>query len=297
MTRPTVMVRILYGLGNQLFQYAAARRLAHVLDAELKLDISCFEHWKIYPYRLNVFNIQENLASPEEAERFNSIALPSRLGKLLFRLKQMATLRDWTILYENEVGPVDPRVLNAKGNVYLGGYWQSEKYFADIGDILRREFTLKPEPDAENQRVAEAIRGTESISLHVRRGSDVTDPDTGRAVGTCDLGYYQRCIAEISRRVKNPQFFVFSDNMGWARDHLELGQPAMFVTHNGAERDYEDFRLMTLCRHHIIANSSFSWWAAWVNLNPAKVVCAPQRYCGDPRIDTRDIVPASWTRL
>lgn len=292
-----IIVRLIGGLGNQLFQYAAARRLAHVLDAELKLDISCFEYWKFHPYRLDRFHIPQNLSSPEETARFNSITIPSRLGKILFRLKQIVTLRDWTILYENEVGPVDPRVLNAKGNVYLGGYWQSEKYFADIADIIRREFTLKPEPDAENQRLAAQIQSCESVSLHVRRGGNVTDPDSVRVVGTCDLGYYHRCIAEVCRRVKDPQFFVFSDDPEWAREHLEIGCPAKFVTHNGPERDYEDFRLMGLCRHHIIANSSFSWWAAWLSPSPDKVVLAPEKWFADPRIDTRDIVPETWTRV
>lgn len=297
MSRPVVIARILYGLGNQLFQYATARRLAHVLDAELKLDITCFQHWKVYPYRLNLFQVRETLASPEECARFNSIAIPSYLGKLWFRLRQIVTLRDWTILYENEVGPADPRVLNAKGNVYLGGYWQSEKYFRDIRDILRQEFALKPEPDAENRRLAAEIGGCESVSLHVRHGWDVTDAYSGRAVGTCDLDYYARCIAEIGRRVKNPHLFLFSDHMEWARQNIRAGFPITPVTHNGPERDYEDFRLMGLCRHHIISNSSFSWWAAWLSPHEDPVVLAPRRYCKDPRIDTRDIVPEAWTRL
>jgi len=293
-----VIVRIFFGLGNQLFQYAAARRLAHILKAELRLDISCFDHWKVHSYGLHAFNIREAIASPDEVAAFNSIAIASRLGKMLFRLKQKLTLKDWTILYENESRPVDLRVLNARGNVYLGGYWQSEGYFADIGDILRKEFSIRVEPDVKSHEIAGRIRSCESIGLHVRRGNLASQTHRNPAHGPCcSPEYYRECVRQVVARVRYPHFFVFSDDPDWVVQNVRLDHPVEFVSHNGDERNYEDLRLMSLCRHQIIANSSFSWWAAWLNENPGKTIFAPKQWLHRNQELTRDLIPAEWVRI
>ena len=290
-----VIVRIFYGLGNQMFQYAAARRLAHVLGTDLKLDISCFDHWKVFPYGLRAFNIREDIATPSETAAFNSLSIESWFGKKLFRLKQMLTLRGWTILYENDIRPVDPRVLNARGNVYLGGYWQSEKYFADIADILRKEFTVRAAPDPKSREIAARIRACESVGVHVRRAQLASAEQRNQTHGPCcSLEYYRECAARIAARVRDPHFFVFSDEPGWAAENLRFDHPVEFVTHNGEERNYEDLRLMSLCRHQIIANSSFSWWAAWLNPNPEKMVFATRQWLHRDLERARDLIPASW---
>jgi hypothetical protein len=293
-----VIVRIFYGLGNQMFQYAAARRLAHVLQTDLKLDVSCFDYWKIHSYSLHPFNIREDIATPEETAPFNSVSIESRLGKMWFRLKQKLTLRDWTILYENGIRSVDSRVLNARGDVYLGGYWLSEKYFSDIAVILRREFTIRVEPDPISREIAARIQSCESIGLHVRRGQLAVPALRDQTHGPCcSLEYYHECVRQLADRVRDPHFFVFSDDPDWVVQNVKLEYPVEYVTHNGDERNYEDMRLMSLCRHQITANSSFSWWAAWLNPNPAKIVFAPKQWLHRDERRARDLVPIGWIRV
>ena len=293
-----VIVRIFYGLGNQMFQYAAARRLAHVLQTDLKLDISCFDHWKIHSYSLHPFNIRESIATPEETAAFNSLSIESWFGKKLFRLKQKLILRDWSILYENSMRPVDSRVLNARGNVYLGGYWQSEKYFADIADILRKEFAVRIEPDKKSRAITGRIQSCESIGLHVRRARLAVPSLHDQTHGPCcSLEYYREGVKQMASRVRDPHFFVFSDDPEWAVQNMRLDHPVEFVTHNGDERNYEDLRLMGLCRHQIIANSSFSWWAAWLNANPAKIVFTPKQWLHRDQELVRDLIPPEWIRI
>jgi hypothetical protein len=187
-------------------------------------------------------------------------------------------------------------VLNAPGNVYLAGYWQSEKYFKEIEDIIRRDFCLKSEPGPENAAMADEIKGVPSVCVHVRRTDYVTDPRTNQHHGTCSPEYYRNAACLVGSQVSNPHFFVFSDEPDWARANLELPVPTTFVTHNGSEKGYEDLRLMALCQHYIIANSSFSWWGAWLG-NSGGIVVAPKRWFNTEGRDTRDLIPAGWARL
>jgi len=291
-----VIVHLMGGLGNQLFQYAAARQIAHRLHTTLKLDVTSFASDPLRTYSLHPFRIHEQFASPKELAAIRR-PYESRLAWYMLRLSQVFHLPyGWTVLQENHFRPFDPRLMKVSGNVYLKGYWQSEKYFADIRDIIRREFTLKHEPDPVNRDMAELIGSVESVSIHVRRGDYVLNPDTHRIHGVCGLSYYQTCIDYIAERVDRPHFFVFSDDAAWAQENLRLAHPVTFVTHNNAA-PHEDLRLMSLCRHHIIANSSFSWWGAWLNPNPAKIVLAPQRWFRQPGMDERDLLPKNWVRV
>ena len=292
-----VIVRLIGGLGNQLFQYAAARRLSHVLQTTLKLDITYFETQRLRVYSLHPFNIQETFASPEELVEIKG---PSRKGlaRTSFRLRQKLGLRyRWTVIREGYIGPLDLRLINASGNVYLDGYWQSEKYFTDIQDIIRCEYTIMHKQDPQSKEVARMIGGTQSVSIHVRRGDYVSDSRTSRVHGTCSLEYYQECIRQIAKKVVQPHFFVFSDDPHWAAENLRLEYPITFVIHNDVTKDYEDLRLMSRCRHHIIANSSFSWWGAWLCTCPGKIVMTPKRWFKEPGRDTRDLIPDSWHRI
>ena len=292
----TVIVKLMGGLGNQLFQYAFGRRLSILHETPLKLDAGAFvsSHSRVYALRL--FCIQEAFATPLEIAR-----VKKRSGDLMgirFRMAQkvMPYYRR-SVLRESQLGPYDPNVLRAPSDVYLDGYWQSEKYFADIEDVIRREFVIKREPDMWNRDMAERIASTESVSIHVRRGDYVSDAETSRIHGACDLDYYCRCVRILAKRVVDPHFFVFSDDPQWVVQNLLLGYPTTFVTHNDAARGYEDLRLMSLCKHNIIANSSFSWWGAWLNPNLRKIVLAPRQWFRDPSIDTRDLIPDTWTSV
>jgi hypothetical protein len=185
----------------------------------------------------------------------------------------------------------------------LIGYWQSEKYFKEIEPIIRQEFTLRTEPSAQTQHTARAIRASSSVFLHIRRGDYVGEPKTNKIHGACSMQYYQNAAAHIARAVRRPHFFVFSDEPLWVRENLKLPFTMTIVDHNppgdshapGCE--HEDMWLMTLCRHAILANSSFSWWGAWLNPERDRIVIRPQRWAQDTKFEPQDLIPDSWITI
>jgi len=201
-----------------------------------------------------------------------------------------------SIFSERQLRPYDPNILNTPMNVYVDGYWQSEKYFSDVEDIIRREFRFRNEPDDRNRNMAKEISNMESVSVHVRRADYLSDPKN-RIFATCSLEYYNTCAAMITEKVPDAQFYIFSDDSNWVKENLHLDFPATFVTHNDAARAHEDLRLITLCKHHIIANSSFSWWGAWLSANTEKIVLAPRNWFTDPSFDSRDLIPSAWIKV
>ncbi len=290
----SVIVHLMGGLGNQMFQYAAGRALAQRLGATLKLDVSAYASDPLRSYSLSPFNIQEQFATPAELAAIRR-PYESRLAWYMQRLSRLLKLPfGWTTVQENHFRPFDPRFAIISGHVYLVGYWQSEKYFADMQELIRSECTLKEKPDAANREMAERIAGVQAVSLHIRRGDYVSNPHTNQIHGVCSLAYYQECVRRLAEELSRPHFFVFSDDAAWAQENLRLDYPTTFVAHNGPARPHEDLRLMTLCQYHILANSSFSWWGAWLNPNPDKIVYAPGRWFNDPTLDTRDLLPSGW---
>jgi hypothetical protein len=290
-----VVVRIIGGLGNQMFQYAAGRRLAIKLCVELKLDISSYsEFYKLRSYDLGIFNIKENFATPKEVRQLTNIS-KNLFVRIFYRIlrKQQKPSASY---YKEKRFHFDPEVLQLSDGVYLDGYWQSEKYFTDIAKIIRQEFLVKIPQQAKDQELAELIGSCESVSLHIRRGDYVSDPRTSQMFVTCDLDYYYRCVDHISQAVQRPHFFIFSDDPQWAYNNLKLPFPTVLIGHNRTYKDYEDLRLMSLCKHNIIANSSFSWWGAWLNNYKEKIVIAPNRWFRID-MDESDLIPQNWLRL
>jgi Glycosyl transferase family 11 len=290
-------VRLMGGLGNQMFQYAAARRLALARQVPLELDISWFARSPDRAYALGPLNIQEAFATPEELRELTG---PSARGvrRLVFRLRRRFRIAyGWTWIHERTLSPVDRRVLEARERTYLDGYWQSEQYFGDVADTIRREFTMDFQPDARSREIADQIATTESVSVHVRRGDYITDPRASRARNVCTPDYYHRSAALIAERVGKPHLFLFSDDPEWVAANLRFEHPVTLVSETARHKEHEDLRLMSACRHHIIANSSFSWWGAWLNPRRDKVVLAPRRWMNDPRVDDRDVLPPAWIRV
>jgi hypothetical protein len=292
-----IIVKLIGGLGNQLFQYAAARRLSLVHRTNLKLDIIHFDHYKLHAYALKHFSIQETFASPEEIAELKG-TMKKDLGKAIFGMSQrLKPYYRRSIFSEPHLRPFDPNILKTPKDVYLDGYWQSEKYFAPIQDVIRRELIVKYGLDPKSLDIAEKIAKTESVSVHVRRADYVSNSEHSRVHGTCSLEYYNRCVSLMGEKLTDPYFFVFSDDPRWIKENLRFGYPTTFVTHNDASRNYEDLRLMSLCKHGIIANSSFSWWGAWLNTNTNKIVLAPSRWFNQFTADTRDLLPDSWIKV
>lgn len=295
-----VIVRLWGGLGNQMFQYAAARRLALVNDAPLKLDLGWFANIPSGDtrrrYELHVFNSVQEVALPGEVRALRGVDI-RRWPKILKRVVNSSGLFMKQTCQREKHYHFDPEVLQFRGDVYLDGFWQSEKYFADVAEIIRTEFAIGSAPEPLNKEIGDTIQSCEAVSLHLRRGDYIADKKTAQYHGVSPLKYYQAAIAEIRARVANPHYFVFSDEPEWAKSNLRVDEPMTYIEHNGPDKAYEDLRLMSLCRHHIIANSSFSWWGAWLSAYPARIIIAPQKWFNRDDIDTSDLVPEGWLQL
>lgn len=291
-----VIVKLLGGLGNQMFQYATGRAVASRLDVELLLDVSAFAHYDLRRYELDDWNITARLATSEELARSGvAAAHPSffdRIARFLRIDLPVNCFREASFTY-------DPRILEVSSPVYLDGYWQSERYFLDIEKKLRQEFQLKASIDANNHSFKKKIDnlGKQAVSLHVRRGDYVTNAQTASYHGVCSLDYYRAAVNYIAEQVSDPCFFVFSDDLEWVQTNLNIKQPIVLVDANGPDKGAADMALMMACRHHIIANSSFSWWGSWLNPLNDKIIVAPKKWFGRANHDTTDLIPDSWVRL
>ena len=293
-----IITKLMGGLGNQLFQYAAGRRLAQVRGAELKLDITGFTNPNYRTkrhYELAPFNVTQSLASEEDITRLTR-PYYGPLPRLINRITRKKERPPVSYIKEMHYH-FDPNILDLPDDVYLEGYWQSARYFDDIAELIRKEVTVRDSLVGRNSNLAQEISSCPAVSLHVRRGDYVHNEITHHTHGICDLDYYSQAVAFIASRVNNPVFFIFSDDPAWVHEHLRLSYSVRIVDHNGPEHGYEDMRLMSLCHHHIIANSSFSWWGAWLNPSKRKIVIAPKRWFNNYDADTSDLYPDSWVRL
>lgn len=268
-----VIVQLIGGLGNQMFQYAMARHLAEKNSTILKLDLFEFETYKLRRYGLHCFNIQENVATRQEIENIQG-----------------------TLLQENSKC-FDSGALKRTGDIYIQGYWANEKYFIDIRDVLLKEFVVKHDQNYLNKNISEQILSVNSVSLHIRRGDYVHNPVMNKIFRICGSDYYMPAIKHIAGRVKAPHFFIFSDEPDWVKRNFHITFPHTIIDCNGQDRDYEDLRLMSRCKHNIIANSSFSWWAAWLNDNSDKIVVAPKQFFKNRAMNNNEIFPKTWIRL
>lgn len=291
-----IIVKLMGGLGNQMFQYATGRSLSLRLGTELKLDLSFLEGDQTgntpRSYALDQFAINAVKAMPWEIARMTGCGT-TFVQRITARAVKKAC---GCLAYRENLFPVNPAFFSLPDNTHLEGYWQSERYFIQYRDIIRAELAVKSPLSGKNRELAEEIRGVNAISLHVRRGDYVADERTKAMHHVCDLPYYREAEDQVAQAVENPHFFVFSDDPDWAQRHLKLRHPASYLGHN-ALIAHEDLRLMTLCRHHVIANSSFSWWGAWLCTSEDHLVIAPKRWFNDPSIDTSDVTPSEWCRI
>ena len=290
-----IIVKLAGGIGNQMFQYAAGRQLSLKLGVDLKLDISWFATQNLRAYALGSFDIIENFTFPEEVALLTA-QKGKTLKRVLSRILRIPQNLTSTYIREKQFH-FDPAISNLPDRVYLDGYWQSELYFADIEDVLHKEFVVKTLQEGKDSELAELMAPCESVSLHIRRGDYLSNSIANSVLGTCNLDYFYRSVEQLTLTVSNPHFFVFSDEPEWARDNLKLPHPTTFVDHNSPEKACEDLRLMSQCKHHIIANSSFSWWGAWLAKNKDKVVIAPKKWFNNPEIKTDDLLPDTWIRI
>jgi len=290
-----VITHLIGGLGNQMFQYAAGRAVSLERGVSLFLDISGFESYALHQgFELQrIFNCTAEIASEADVRCILGWQYLPRIRQLLSR-QNMAVFR-------REEFVIEPHfhywqgIKNVPHECYLTGYWQSEKYFLEIAAQIREDFTFKLPLENQNSELAKQINAVNAVSLHVRRGDYILNPQTSVTHGLCSLDYYRAAIRHIAGRVQQPHFFIFSDDIVWVKNNLRIDFPCQYVDHNQGAESYNDMRLMSMCQHHIIANSTFSWWGAWLNPRANKIVVAPSRWFVN-QTDVRDLLPQGWVK-
>jgi hypothetical protein len=265
-----------------MFQYAAARALALHHAVEVALDD-----------RLAIKRGERSITRIFNLAREKHPVLPPEQKEQEIRYRLWRYFGHKPKFYREAKLGFNEKFFDLPNNVYLHGYWQSEKYFSQIASTIRSDFAF-PQATGLNADIAAHIAETNSVSLHLRRG----DYLALAAHAVCDQSYYDAALSELGKDIKEPiQLFVFSDDPNWARENLDLPGSPVFIDHNGEDQDFEDMRLMSLCKHNVIANSSFSWWGAWLNQNPNRKVVAPKRWFGLESMSNPDIWAEGWTKV
>ena len=287
-----IISRLNGGLGNQMFQYAFARHLSIKNSTNLKYDFIYYAGDSKRKYALGCFNIDIEKANRQEIKKFLGTKKPfiSRIQRYLQIEINKKVLREKKLNF-------DKSNLSFGGEAYLIGYWQSEKYFEDIENVICKEFQFKKKPAGKNKSMLKRIMSTNSISIHVRRSDYVIDRKTNEFHGVTKVQYYKKAIELVLNKKDKPTFFVFSDDIEWCVKNFDFIKGITFVDYNEQEKSYEDMRLMSSCKHNIIANSSFSWWGAWLNQNEDKIIIAPQKWFRSKNINTKDLIPKSWIMI
>ena len=287
------------GLGNQMFQYACARVLALELRLPLKVTLDMFGVYAFHngPELERVFSLDLDVATRSDLRHMIGVLRVYPLVRKLLAGKALSIFKGRNFVVEPYYRYWDGLAARLRDGGYLQGYWQSECYFAKYAATLRNDFAFRHAPSGRNAELQHEIPSGNSVSIHVRRGDYVSNAKTLAVHGTCSLQYYFNAIALLQRHIPDLRLFAFSDDPEWVAAVLKPRYPGLvLVDHNRGEDSYNDMRLMSLCRHHIIANSSFSWWGAWLNPDPAKMVVAPRNWFAN-NTDTTDLIPGGWWRI
>ncbi|MEI8390338.1 MAG: alpha-1,2-fucosyltransferase [bacterium] len=285
-----IIIEIYGGLGNQFFQYSFAKNFAIKNNLELKID--CLTNYNnetsILEFGLKYFNIDDKLATIDDIRKvkYNN---PNIFNKIKYKLRNKE-LPGKAYKISPHCFHEDPDNnnlieyfdnLKIKKQAYISGFFQSQKYFIEIADIIKQNLILKDSAAGANLEMLNRIKSSNSISLHIRR-TDYLNKETLYLWGNiCTDEYYKNAIKYISQKVDNPTFFVFSDDIEYCKNNINPGFETVFVDINNDITAHEDMRLMSNCKHNIIANSTFSWWGTWLNSNPNKIVVSPPIWFND----------------
>ncbi|WWB84948.1 alpha-1,2-fucosyltransferase [Priestia aryabhattai] len=289
------IVQISSGLGNQMFQYALYKKML-IMGKDVYVDtLTSYELGKNQHngYELEkVFKVNPRHANKADLNKLGDLQtnLLSRIRRKLLGLKNSMYIETTEFKFNDEIfNELD---------VYLKGYWQNYKYVEDIKESLIQDFTFVEKLDVMNKNIADNMKQQDSVSIHVRRGDYYANKTYAQKFGDiANIGYYNKAISIIKNQITNPQFYIFSDDINWAKQNLDLNGCATYISHNTKENSYKDMQLMSLCKHNIIANSTFSWWGAFLNANSTKIVIAPNKWINTPESGNINIFPRDWMTI
>lgn len=292
-----LIIKLQGGLGNQMFQYAFASILAKYNKTNVHIDYRFFELTEKKPgftpriFELGVFC---NKIAKASSSSINSFYFLSKFSKF----KKKIGL-NYPKIYNELSFEFQPEIQTLKAPVYLNGYFQSYKYLIGHEDFIRKVFSFPVNNlDKINEELLSIIKTSNSIAIHVRRGDYVMDEITSEYHGSCSLNYYNEAINLLASKKNDFTLFFFSDDSEWVKEHFnELPFTKIIIDHNKGDNSWKDMMLMSKCKHNIIANSSFSWWAAWLNTNPLKQIIAPKEWFKTKELNTKTLLPEEWIKL
>ncbi len=290
-----IITNLTGGLGNQFFQYAVGRALSKKLGVPLKCDTTWYEKSSRRKYLLNNFNISGEIASPDEIRHLKPENIFNKIMGKVFGFENKYKLNKH--VWREPEYRFCPEILNLPKNTYLDGdgCYQSYKYFEDIEHIIRKEFTLKEPLPKSSDVLVKDISTSNSVSIHIRRGDYLVSKNQ-KIFGVCDKEYYQKAASLMKEKISNPRFFVFSDDLEWSKT-LPFPKDTTYIDSHFGLADFQELVIMSGCKHNIIANSTFSWWAAWLNNNPNKIVISPKKWFNAEEMNTRDLIPETWIKI
>lgn len=292
-----IITNIIGGLGNQLFQYATGFAVAHKAGSELRVAVDMFEGYALHQglELARVFDIDIKEASASEMRDCLGL-LRGKIARRVIGRFLRGTSRDGRLVIQPTV-TYWPGILDVGPDAYLQGYWQSERFFESVAAELRHALRFREAPTGLNADFAARIQSCNSVGVHIRRGDYLSNEKNRDLYAVCNSQYYLEAVDQVLRQQPDARFFIFSDDPDWARELL-VHRAVIFevVEHNRGADSYNDLRLMSLCKHMIIANSTFSWWAAWLQERDDKIIIAPRNWLRPPGLDV-DIIPQRWLRL
>lgn len=292
-----ITVKITGWLWNQMFQYAVGRALSLKRETDLSLDISAFDTYRLHEYSLENFAILRQYSKKSDLPWYENSSSNKYIDFIFQKTKNFAAKYNSSHFRENGFEPFNENVLRLPDGSFLDGYFQSDKYFSEYADTIRKDFEVIIPPTEENIVMKQHIESVNAVSLHIRRGDYVKNSDTNALHGVCNAEYYKNSVAYIASMIQDPVFFIFSDDIDWAKENLRTGYEQYYIDFNDASQNYEDIRLMKTCQHHIIANSTFSWWGAWLNPKKDKIVTIPSVWFSGYTYDTKDLYPEGWIKI
>jgi len=280
----TIRIKLTGGLGNQMFQFATGFAIAKKNNVRLSLDLNYINRRQLFNgFELEkVFNIYSKVSFLNKALSFQSINFKEILNKI-------------DVTFYNFKEPhfhYTSKILDIPKHSFLDGYWQSELYFKDYSKEIKKIFNFSDKLDEQNELISNDINQSNSISIHIRRGDFLLKRNDNHYMNLKE--YYLKAINESSKFFKNPKYFIFTDDPSWVTDNFVLDHSYFIVAVNQGTKSFYDMHLMSLCKSNIIANSSFSWWGAWLNSRKDKIIYAPKNWFKDKSISTDDLIPNSW---
>lgn len=301
-----IIVKLKGGLGNQMFQWALGRALAHKHNTEFKIDVYFLldqtrrKNFTLRDYDLDIFLLDPEFATKSDIAKFPYPKF-GKYGLFIERFKQKIFRRfnpdGYNFIIQTKFD-YDEQIAEAPPNSYIEGYFQTELYFKPIEHIIREDFRFRHELADGAAEMGSRIADTQSVAVHIRRGDYLTNPKANKTHGLLTRDYYDNAFKIIESKIPEPHYYIFSDDNQWCRSNFNLSDNMTLIEDDIKGKQFQfSLKLMSMCKHAIIANSSFSWWGAWLNPSTDRIVIGPKNWFAASSLNSKDVMPHWWLKI